>query len=283
MAEKLLADGDRETGLAEGAEHLADRPVIEGRGVPSPLPRMGDDRDFLWHAVAVDPAELQLAALVPPPVRLLRDAETRVHEDRDEAAAGLQGVGGLARHRREVRHVVDGHDAGGGVIRAIGPGPGRAGVGDDQVDPLVIPEAFLGGLDQLRAGIDAGDMGRLRFQQQRDQHALAAAEIEEFFARLRSEQTHRGRQDDIAVVVRALVTDELVIPARHLVPALLATALGGRRTGALPSFLGLEIRAFSGISHEIVRVRAALPARGRGSGRRRVRVRRRRAGLGRSG
>jgi hypothetical protein len=118
-----------------------------------------------------------------------------------------------------------------------------------QFDALVAAEAGARGLDQPRRGIDARHVRRFRLQQQRDEHALAAAQVEDPFAGHWREQPHRGGQDDVAVVVGALVADELVIPPGDLVPALFASggALFRRwRAGALPRFLRLGLRAFAG-------------------------------------
>lgn len=122
-----------------------------------PLPRMGGDGDFQRSGVAVEAAVLDFLIGIPTPVGLAGNAETGVHEDHDGTAAGLEGFGDVGEESGDVRHVVDGHDAGGGIVFSIGPRTGFAGVGDDQRDAGIGGVAGSRGFYQARAGIDSGE------------------------------------------------------------------------------------------------------------------------------
>ena len=140
---------------------------------------------------------------------------------------------------------MDSHDASGGVVAAVRPGAGLAGVGHDEGNPRVGAVAGFRGLNEARAGIDAGEFCDFRFEQWPDEDALAAADVDDRLAGFWVEHAEGGGENDVLVIVRARLTDELVIPSGDRIPP---TVLGrwltsGWWTG-LPRFGMLERAAW---------------------------------------
>lgn len=98
---------------------------------------------------------------------------------------------------------------------------------DEPIHVRVVGMALVSGLDQARAGVNASEGLDTRLEEWAGEHALAAAEVDDVFVGLGVEVFQDGGEDDVAMVVRASIANEFIIPLRNRVPAL----LGGRRAG----------------------------------------------------
>ena len=84
-----------------------------------------------------------------------------------------------------------------------------------------------GGWDYLQAGKEVDVQKAYAAAATSDQlKTFAAAHAEHTLAGLGGQHFERGGEDDVLVIIGALVADELVIPRGHLVPALPWTRLG---------------------------------------------------------
>lgn len=137
----------------------------------------------------------------------------------------------MEKHFVDGFDVVDGHQAGGSVELSIRPGVVGAYICDQKAG-LGIVAPGSGGFDQLGAGVNSHHL-RFLLQQQPREHTLTTAEVENAFVGLGVQKPHGGGQDDIPMVIAALVTHQFVIPRRYLVPAAFGwAAVLRRRSGA---------------------------------------------------
>src|SRR5262245_46988265 len=97
--------------------------------------------------------------------------------------------------------------------------------------------ALAGKLDELAGGVDAGDAGAALVEDA-GQHSLAARDVEHVLAGLNVEQAQHAWEDDAALVLAALVADEVVVPGRDVVPV---RAPPGRRGARGIRWLGGDV------------------------------------------
>ena len=79
--------------------------------------------------------------------------------------------------------------------------------------------AGSGGFNQPRARIHPGEFPDFRCEQRPNQHALAAANVNDRFTWPGIENPEGGGKDDMLMVIRAGLTDEFVIPRGDRIPA----------------------------------------------------------------
>src|SRR4051812_6792288 len=77
--------------------------------------------------------------------------------------------------------------------------------------------ALTSGGDELAGSVNAGHL-HAAVEEHSTEHALAAGDIEHGLAGFGREQTDDARQDDFALVLAALVADEIVVPFRDAAP-----------------------------------------------------------------
>lgn len=210
----FLKAGETETGGEATGEELLEA-AVEGEGVlAGGLARVHDDGDAEGPGVGIHAAVLDFPLLIETPGGLAGNAEGGVVQRPEEAAAGAQDGGDRLGHRREMLHVLNAEDGGGGVkwSKAVEAGcishdeahgtGGRVGAGFG---------------DEGGRGIDAGDACAARGERA-GKDALAATEVEDGFVGLRLEEVKRAGENDLLVEVGAFFTDEAVVPGGGFFP-----------------------------------------------------------------
>src|SRR5690606_13911429 len=161
-------------------------------------------------------------AFVPAPTALARAAEGRVHHDDDEAPPGDEGAGDAFEDGVDGVDVLDGEHAGRGVEAGLGEGGQVARVADAVVDVGGAALACGGAaracaVGGRRRGVGAGG-GDVEGAQAAAEDALAACDVDDARAGGGGEEAEHAGEDDVAVVVAALVADEAVVPVGDVVP-----------------------------------------------------------------
>lgn len=86
VAIELFAAIDGEIGCAKGIDVSGQRAMVEPGLFASCFAWVSRNGHGQWLAVPVDSPVLDFSFLIPTPMRLTRDAETRVHEHQHSAA-----------------------------------------------------------------------------------------------------------------------------------------------------------------------------------------------------